>query len=64
MYRARGRQFGDAGLFLRTTMLERRRKVMADWAAFLAGGSGEASGSVRGQRLKKGVHSATQEGST
>jgi hypothetical protein len=23
--------------YLRTTMLERRRKVMADWAAFLAG---------------------------
>jgi hypothetical protein len=22
--------------YLRTTMLERRRKVMADWAAFLA----------------------------
>jgi hypothetical protein len=39
MSRARGRQFGDAGLFLRTTMLERRRKVMADWAAFLAGES-------------------------
>jgi hypothetical protein len=25
--------------YLRTTMLERRRKVMADWAAFLAGES-------------------------
>jgi hypothetical protein len=28
--------------FLRTTMLERRRKVMADWAALLAGESDEA----------------------
>jgi hypothetical protein len=28
--------------YLRTTMLERRRKVMADWPAFLAGGSAES----------------------
>jgi integrase len=28
--------------YLRTTMLERRRKVMADWAAFLAGEGAEA----------------------
>jgi integrase len=29
--------------YLRTTVLERRRKVMADWAAFLAGGGAAAT---------------------
>lgn len=29
--------------YLRTTMLERRRKVMADWAAFLGGETGQAA---------------------
>ena len=42
--------------YLRTTMLERRRKVMVDWAAFLAGESAEAKvGSVfRNPRLEAG----------
>jgi hypothetical protein len=44
--------------YLRTTMIERRRKVMADWAAFLAGESQPATVvSFGDKRLKKGVRS-------
>ena len=42
--------------YLRTTMIERRRKVMADWAAFLAGESEQATVvSFGDKRLKRGV---------
>jgi hypothetical protein len=48
--------------YLRTTMLERRRKVMADWAAFLAGEGTEPK--VVPFKGKRRLRSATQEGST
>ena len=34
---------GVTRAYLRTTMLERRRKVMASWALFLEGGSAEGT---------------------
>ena len=41
--------------YLRTTMIERRRKVMADWAAFLSGESEQATVvSFGDKRLKRG----------
>jgi integrase len=41
--------------YLRTTMIERRRKVMADWATFLAGESEQATVvSFGDKRLKRG----------
>jgi hypothetical protein len=47
--------------YLRTTMREHRRKVMADWAAFLAGESDEAK--VVPFEGKRRLRSAAQEGS-
>jgi integrase len=34
---------GTEGAYQRSSMVERRRKVMADWASFLAGESGSAT---------------------
>jgi hypothetical protein len=48
--------------YLRTTMVARRRKVMADWAAFLAGES--AAAEVVPFEGKRRLRSAAQEGST